>query len=80
MHSRPTLPRYLGSVEGLGDRLVMVLGKWSLAGDLTVMESDESSVSGVSGMEERSISAESSINSTFGGGKNDMSGGWMLLE
>ena len=58
----------------------MVLGKWSLAGDLTVMEREESSVSGVSGMEERSISAESSINSTFGGGKNDISGGWMLLE
>jgi len=60
---------------------VMVLGKCSFIGEETVMESDESSpVSGISGEEERSISVESSVSSTWGGGKNDMMLGCELFK
>ena len=60
---------------------MIVLGKWSLVGEETVIESDESSlVSGISGEEERSISVESSVSSTWGGGKNDMiEGCWLFM-
>lgn len=60
---------------------MIVLGKCSFIGDETVMESDESSpLSGISGEEERSISVESSLSSTWGGGKNDMMLGCWLLR
>lgn len=60
---------------------MIVLGKCSFIGEETVMESEESSpVYGISGEEERSISVESSVSSTWGGGKNDMMLGGELFK
>jgi len=69
IHSLPAFPRYitvpLGVIESFGDKLVIVLGKWSAIGEETDIDREESSpVSGVSGEEERSIRVESSVSST----------------